>query len=255
MRRLLVLNCSEAKVEGTGPLPAIKRYDGPAFRVVRRFLREAQESVLDIGIYVLSAKYGLIPANREIECYDERMTPERAMALRETTSGQLEQALAKHRPIQVFLSLGRDYLHAIEGYEEFLPAGVEVVCSREPSGKKLTALKTWLYGATLPPTPQHRERQGQRTALPATTQRSVLIRGRVLQLSTQDALAQARRALVEVHGDSRAYRSWYAVVDGLQVSPKWWVSQLSGLPVSAFAADEARRVLDQLGIEVYYKDD
>jgi hypothetical protein len=42
----------------------------------------------------------------------------------------------------------------------------------------------------------------------------------------------------------------YVVVDEQQVAPKWLVSQLFGLPVNAFATDEARRVLAHLGIEV-----
>jgi hypothetical protein len=39
-RRMLILACSRRKRPDEGLLPAIERYDGPAFRMVRRFLRE-----------------------------------------------------------------------------------------------------------------------------------------------------------------------------------------------------------------------
>ena len=38
--RMLILACSRRKRPDEGLLPAIERYDGPALRVVRRFLRE-----------------------------------------------------------------------------------------------------------------------------------------------------------------------------------------------------------------------
>jgi hypothetical protein len=37
---MLILACSRRKRPDEGLLPAIERYDGPAFRVLRRFLRE-----------------------------------------------------------------------------------------------------------------------------------------------------------------------------------------------------------------------
>jgi len=60
----------------------------------------------------------------------------------------------------------------------------------------------------------------------------------------------ARQALAEGRGDPSRYQSWYVPIDGQRVSPKWLVSQLTGLPVSAFVTGEARRLLEQLGIEV-----
>ena len=41
--RLLVLACSERKRAGPGLLPAAERYDGPAFRVLRAYLRTAAD--------------------------------------------------------------------------------------------------------------------------------------------------------------------------------------------------------------------
>ena len=48
-----------------------------------------------------------------------------------------------------------------------------------------------------------------------------------------------------------SYQSWYCIVQGVRVSPKWLVSQLTGLSVGSFHSDEARRFLNKLGLEVY----
>ena len=250
MGRLLLLGCSQAKVSDPEPLPAIERYDGPAFRLVRRFLRTAPAPLQDVDIYILSARYGLIPATTEIADYDERMTPRRAAALRADTLSELQQIVEQTRPTRLFISLGRDYLAAIEGFEARLPPFVQVTVSREPAGKQLTALRAWLYEEP-PPTARRREGGVRQPDLPPTARRSVRIRGQTLSLSLHEALDQARQALAEGRGNPERYRTWYALVDGRKVNTKWWVSQLSGLPVSAFAADEARRVLRGLGIEVY----
>src|SRR5262245_41213981 len=80
MHRLLLIACSERKNQDDGLLPALDRYDGPAFRVLRKYLREAEGT--EPIVLILSAKYGLIAANRKIPAYDCRMSPHSARALR-----------------------------------------------------------------------------------------------------------------------------------------------------------------------------
>jgi hypothetical protein len=61
----------------------------------------------------------------------------------------------------------------------------------------------------------------------------------------------ARNALLSKRvGVNSSRLTWYVAVGGQRVGPKWLVSQVTGLPVSAFHTDEARRVLQQLGVEV-----
>src|SRR4051794_5911479 len=72
MQRLLVISCSQRKVLDEKPIPAVDRYDGPAFRVLRKYLREVHDPSLTVQI--LSAKYGLIDAEYPIPYYDCRMT-------------------------------------------------------------------------------------------------------------------------------------------------------------------------------------
>jgi hypothetical protein len=77
---MLILACSRRKRFDEGLLPAIERYDGPAFRVLRRFLRGGSTNTPNV--FILSAEYGLIAHNLHIATYDKVMTPARACELR-----------------------------------------------------------------------------------------------------------------------------------------------------------------------------
>ncbi|MGI8469157.1 MAG: hypothetical protein ACR2N3_11970, partial [Pyrinomonadaceae bacterium] len=46
------------------------------------------------------------------------------------------------------------------------------------------------------------------------------------------------------------YQSWFVLVDDFKISPKWLVSRLINLPVGKFHSDQARKVLQRLGIKV-----
>src|SRR5438876_8192252 len=80
MNRLLIISCSQRKKPDAGLLPAIDRYDGPAFRVLRKFLVEAPAH--PPVILILSAKYGLIEAAQPVPDYDCRMSAALATRLR-----------------------------------------------------------------------------------------------------------------------------------------------------------------------------
>ena len=65
-RRLLILACSQRKRLDPQPLPVLERYDGPAFRVLRKFLRDSPCEAQRIDISVLSAEFGLLSAQQMI---------------------------------------------------------------------------------------------------------------------------------------------------------------------------------------------
>lgn len=78
---LLLLGCSATKRDEKGEWPALERYDGVNYRVIRKFLSENGWPA-GLEIKILSAKYGLIDATIRIENYDERMTKQRSEELR-----------------------------------------------------------------------------------------------------------------------------------------------------------------------------
>src|SRR5205809_655479 len=79
MSRLLVLSCSLKKRADPGVLPAIERYDGPCFRVLRRYLRGSPAAVPEVRL--LSAEYGLLRPDELLPVYDRRMTASRSREL------------------------------------------------------------------------------------------------------------------------------------------------------------------------------
>src|SRR5215211_4455445 len=90
--RMLILACSRRKRPEEDLLPAVERYDGPAFRVLRRFLRESPSKAPDI--LILSAEHGLIPHDLPIAAYDRKMTEARAHELRPLVLAELDRMTA-----------------------------------------------------------------------------------------------------------------------------------------------------------------
>lgn len=241
-RRLLILSCSKRKRSDESLLPAIERYDGPFFRVLRRYLWTC--SAADSGsqeqpeTFILSAEFGLISAHQPIPFYEHRMTAERAEALRPDVLNTVRHLLAPGQSYhELFLCLGQEYHHALEGWERWRPPDLAVRCAHGSIGVRQAQLRDWLYGT--PPAPVRVRQQG-----------AVRIRGKEVHLSPTQVLELARSALREDGKDAANYHTWYVRVDDQRVSPKWLVSKVTGLPVSAFVTDEARRLLAQLGIEV-----
>src|SRR5262249_24838114 len=118
------------------------------------------------------------------------------------------------------------------------PADMTVLTVEGPRGKRLYVLRKWLHG-------EADDEIGVRPARGATR-----LRGVRLDLSPEQIRSTARRALLDGQGDPTHYYGWDGLVDDLPVGVKWLMSVVTGLPVRAFGASEARRVLTQLGVEV-----
>lgn len=140
-RHLVVLSCSSTKSHVIGGLPAIDRYDGPMYRVLRLFLRESiWPSPLSVAI--LSAKYGLIGGLASIEYYDQRMDQQRASELIYGSTETLIKWGQSHSSIS--LVLGRDYLPALD-LNKLNSHGIGSTVVEGPIGVKLNRLHTLLH--------------------------------------------------------------------------------------------------------------
>jgi hypothetical protein len=240
-KRLLILACSHRKRPDSGLLPAMERYDGPQFQVLRKFLREQPIEAQSIDTFILSANFGLISANQPIPKYDYRMSLQRVQELRPKVSCELEQVLQGNDYSELFISLGKNYWQTLEGYERLVPAEAKVTIAQGSQGGRQAALRRWLYNGLVEQSYGHSV---------IATQGKAQIRGIEITFTSEQAVELARQALAEGHGDPAGYQSAYVLVDGQRVAPKWLVSQLTGLPVGSFHTGDARRVLQQLGIEV-----
>lgn len=145
-KQLLILGCSQNKREASGLLPAIDRYDGSPYRVLRSYLRE-REWPADLSVAILSAKYGLVGGFTGIADYNERMTPERALEWAPQCEFTLNSWATSHTSIH--FSLGKDYLPAvIPAIERGLKNKIEVF--EGPIGMKLSQIKGLLQKTGAP---------------------------------------------------------------------------------------------------------
>ena len=240
-KHLLIMACSQRKRTDPGLLPAIERYDGPMFQVLRKFLLERSIEAKPVDTFILSANFGLISAYRPIPNYDYKMSPQRAHELQSKVIYEFEQVLQANHYSELFLNLGKNYWQVLEGYERLLPVKIQVTIAQGSQGGRQAALRRWLYNGLA----------GKPDAHSVVTQPGkARIRSIEITLTPEQVVGLARQALAKGLGDPTGYQSTYVLVDGQRVAPKWLVSQLTGLPVSSFHTIDARRVLQQLGVEV-----
>lgn len=141
-RYLLIVSCSQRKRSDPGLLPAIERYDGVNFRVLRKAKREGYWPE-NLDVLILSAKYGLIGASTPITSYEQRMTGNRANKLRTQVTRLLQTYARQHAYREVYVDLGADYRSAVEGLRELFN-GSSVMYAEGRIGERLARLRRWL---------------------------------------------------------------------------------------------------------------
>ncbi len=143
--RLLILACSAIKRHDLQLLPALYRYDGPAWRTLRAYLQRQAAHAADRDVYALSAEFGLIPAIQPIPNDDRRMDAARAAEIRSRALGIAELA-TRIRQVggyqDTLICGGRQYHAALP---DPLPSGFGVIhCTSGGIGQQLGQFKTWL---------------------------------------------------------------------------------------------------------------
>ena len=235
MSRLLLLSCSHRKNRDPSLIAAIRRYDGPFFRAVRR----GQSATADVETYVLSARFGLVHAADEIPWYDQRLTAERKQELTRCIGPRLRELADPARFTAAFVCAGRGYLDVLDPHLCHLSAALPVTLAAGGLGEKLTRLTGWLVGF----------RPVACAAVRADAE-VIKVRGVEITATREEILALADDALRSDDPHARRCHGWYVPVDGGRIAPKWLVHKLTALPVGRFHSDDARRALASLGVPV-----
>lgn len=148
---VLIISCSQRKIQSPGLLPAIDRYDGPTYRCLRKF-RDTYRYPNNHGfpnwlrIVILSAKYGLIFPETEIADYDLKMTLPRAADMAIDVQCDLIRCLVFHDIAyggtdEAFMNLGKTYRRTLEGFNWGTISTMEATGG---IGEKTQQMKTWL---------------------------------------------------------------------------------------------------------------
>jgi hypothetical protein len=124
--RLLLIGCSRRKSASMRKGRAWDLYDGPTFQVLKKALRARGGWQNELAVLIVSAKYGVIQADRVISTYDEQLTPATALVRGDLFARQLRAAVAGYRFQSVHVNLGRHYLAALPDLDAlFFPAPVD----------------------------------------------------------------------------------------------------------------------------------
>ena len=141
MNYLLIISCSQRKIETPGVLPAVDRYDGPTYRTLRKFCPGGIVPK-NLDVRIISAKYGLIHSHKPIGFYDQPMTSERADELRPHICNELRFICTIIREYdQVFINLGKTYMRTLDGFHWGTIATME---ASGGIGLKTQQMKAWL---------------------------------------------------------------------------------------------------------------
>lgn len=242
--RCLILGCSRTKNKNSELIPAIQRYNGPSFKVLRRYMNENPGNSDTLDIFVLSAKYGLIDGQTLIANYDQYMTNKQATEMYGKVMERIQNDLLPQNYCEIFLSMGKTYLQAMSGLENLVNGHTRVIISDGATGRKLADLRNWLWGKDISPT----KPKESGTITPKTTPQTVVLRGRTVTLTTAETVEQLQAGIAQTPDSAYQMRSWYLGINGEKISPKWAAQYLFNVPVNQFSANEARRVLRRLGL-------
>lgn len=237
---LVILGCSQRKRQTSRLLPAIERYDGPVFRVLRKRIREEPER--PPNSLIISGRFGLIASNYLIPKYDQRLSSGDYSSLRSRVEKQLKETLDSIQPDRVFVSVGASYWPLLEEPLERQVPQSRLVVARGGIGGRASQLVRWLR-------PHRHAPEGAKT--PTPTGEAVLLDVSV-RLTRAEVLRKARTALFADPEGARRFETWYVPLGRDRVAPKWLVSILFDKPVAHFRTADARRALSCLGIECIY---
>jgi hypothetical protein len=237
---LVILGCGQRKKRTSRLLPAIDRYDGPAFRVLRKHKREALGGSPDSCI--LSARFGLIPGNLPIPRYDCEIADTDQVELRVRVEGQFKRMVEELQPRRIFVSLGSRYLPLIAESLCSELSSADLLIATGSIGGRASQLAHWLRI-------NEDVKIGQ-----GPPKGSAVLLGSSVRLTREEVLEAARNALRVSPAGAFRFETWYVAVGEHRVAPKWLVSILFGKPVRQFRTADARRVLGNLGVECHYRE-
>ena len=144
---LLILSCSATKRGLPGLMPAVYRYDGPAYRVLRASGWPGSDGP-HVRVVILSAYHGPLDPFTPIEDYDVKMDGDRAQVLSQFWPlGKRLLGLLDHPTSEVFVFGGALYREVIQAWGaagpfEHVPG--EVAYSDGGIGTQLGQLTRWL---------------------------------------------------------------------------------------------------------------
>ena len=137
---LLIISCSQRKLDTPERIYAMYRYDGPTYQILHKLRREGHFP-LDLDVLIISARYGLVGLREPIHTYNQKMTAERADELRPYVQESLRKVIGCQQYQQVFMNLGKTYMLTLGGFDWGSTSTLEATGG---IGQKNSQMKAWL---------------------------------------------------------------------------------------------------------------
>ena len=140
---LMIISCSDKKNIQPGLLPAIQRYKGAWYGVINKLKREGNLPD-NLEILIISAKYGLINSEMQIENYDQKMDYTRARELNEPILNKLKDIISTTSYESILINLGSIYIATISGLEKIVPNTTKIQLIKGRIGERKRDMKKWV---------------------------------------------------------------------------------------------------------------
>jgi cytoplasmic iron level regulating protein YaaA (DUF328/UPF0246 family) len=127
--------------------PAVEVYDGPYYKTIRKAISD-NTYPKDLRIFIISAKYGLLDMNDNIDFYDQRINKKRAKELQQSVLDSIAKVVSKEYK-ELVINLGEDYLPVIEGIETVLHKKCKVRYFAGTIIQRRKQLKEYLLNGTV----------------------------------------------------------------------------------------------------------
>lgn len=128
------------------PIPAIERFDGVYFRILKKYIREGK--LRNVDILIVSEKYGLIWAKDKVPYYDIHgkmgslsLSKKSIEKIRQQNLQKLKQIVNRYS--EIYVNVGREFLKLIRGFEKFTTCKVTYATGRG-LGPKALHMKEWI---------------------------------------------------------------------------------------------------------------
>jgi len=147
-KKLVIVSASSRrKREPSEPIPAIERYDGIYFRILRKYFKERK--LRNIDVLILSEKLGLMSSDRKISYNKPHAGKWGQLSLnKDAIENSKRENLEKLKRIannysKIYVNIGHDYMKLIKGFEKFTTSKI-TYAKGKGLGPKASHMKNWL---------------------------------------------------------------------------------------------------------------
>ena len=148
MTRLILLSASRRRSNNPNSIPALERYQGVYFRVLKKYLRE--DRLKDTDVLIVSEKFGVLRPEDRVpyhEPFEGKLGKQEVQKARQANLTKLAQTFSEKQYSEIFVVCGREFQKLIAGFQNLTNTKV-VFCEGAGLGPKAHNLKQWILNYT-----------------------------------------------------------------------------------------------------------